>query len=97
VPHCQSVSKDRYFPVFAPFLVAGAWWATEHSTIGNRLNGYLGLFLAAFLYVGTVMGLGIGFLCGIIGVIQSKGSKSLAIAGLALTVAVTLWVLHGMK
>ena len=85
------------FAVFAPLVVLGGWWATEHSHVGNSLNGYAGLFLAAFLYIGTPIGLGTGFVCGVMGVVLGKGSKALPFAGLVLNVAATLWVLHGVK
>jgi hypothetical protein len=38
-----------------PCVVVSAWVFTEHSNIGSAFNGYLGLFLLAFLYIATVM------------------------------------------
>lgn len=83
--------------MLSPFVVVGGWLVAEHSTLGNAFNGYLGLFLAAFLYIGTVIGLGAGFISGIIALIRGGENKSLAIVGLVLNFIAGLWVLNGMK
>ena len=83
--------------VLLPSVVLGAWFVTEHAAVGNGLNGYMGLFLAAFLYIGTAIGLGAGFLCGIIALVRGEQNKILAIVGLVLNSAAGLWLLNGMR
>ena len=83
--------------IFLPFVVVGGWLFAEHSSVGNAANGYLGLFLAVFLYIGTVIGLGAGFLCATIALIRADQNKLLAIIGLLLNLLSGLWIAKGMK
>jgi hypothetical protein len=80
-----------------PCVVVSAWVFTEHSNIGSAFNGYLGLFLVAFLYIATVMGLGAGFICGIVALLRPEENKPLAMIGLVLNLVASLWFLNGMK
>ena len=79
-----------------PCVVVSAWVFTEHSNIGSAFNGYLGLFLLAFLYIATVMGLGAGCICGIVGLLRPEENKPLAMIGLVLNLVASLWFLNGM-
>jgi hypothetical protein len=83
--------------IFLPFVVVGGWLFAEHSSVGNAANGYLGLFLGAFLYIATVIGLGAGSLCATIALIRSDQNKLLAIVGLLLNLLSGLWIAKGMK
>jgi hypothetical protein len=96
----MSAPPKYLFPSIAivlPLLVVGGWFFAEHSSIGNAGNGYVGLFLAAFLYIGTAISFGAGFICGLIGLIRADQSKTLAIIALVLNLLSGLWIAEGIK
>jgi len=77
--------------VSLPIVTAVSWFFFERSpSHGNALNGYFGLFLLAFLYVGTLILMGGGFVLGIAALVRRESGKVLGVLGIVMNIAVIL-------
>lgn len=76
-----------------PIPMAALWILFERNPhLGNALNGYLGMFMLAFLYVGTAMAMGAGFVLAIAALIRRERSKLLGVIGVITNLAIVLWI-----
>ena len=75
--------------------VMGALWVffERHPHVGDGLNGYLGMFIALFLYLGTLGSVVVGLLLGITSLVRER-VKALAVAGIIANCVLILRV-HG--
>jgi len=79
--------------VVLPGIVGGIWVVFEmNPQLGNGLNGYLGLFVAAFMAIASVIAVGAGLIFGITALIRKERNKSFAILGLVLNIAMIFWL-----
>ena len=76
-------------------IVMGALWVffERHPHVGDGLNGYLGMFIALFLYLGTLGGGVVGLLLGVTSLVRER-VKALAVAGIIANCVLILRV-HG--
>ena len=76
-------------------IVMGALWVffERHPHVGDGLNGYLGMFIALFLYLGTLGSVVLGLLLGITSLVRER-AKALAVAGIIANCVLILRV-HG--
>ena len=76
-------------------IVMGALWVffERHPHVGDGLNGYLGMFIALFLYLGTLGSVVVGLLLGITSLVRER-VKALAVAGIIANCVLILRV-HG--
>jgi hypothetical protein len=92
-------STNPRFPVFGtfsvlpPVLIGVMWRFFEHSPgVTGAGNGYAGMFMAAFLYVGTgLFGLA-GVASGIVALVRRERCWFLGVAGILGTVLVCSWL-----
>jgi len=76
-----------------PILMGALWILFERNPhLGNALNGYLGMFMLAFLYVGTAMAMGAGCIFAIAALFRREGSKFLGVLGVIANLAIVLWI-----
>ena len=76
-------------------LMAALWLILErYPHVGDGLNGYLGIVIALFLYLGTFILAGAGIVLGIAGVVRRERAKWLALAGIIANCVLLLRV-HG--
>jgi len=74
-----------------PVVTAALWFFFERNpSHGDALNGFLGLFLLAFLYVGTLILMGGGFILGVAALARRESGKVLGILGILMNIAVIL-------
>ncbi|HUQ14823.1 MAG TPA: hypothetical protein VM094_02125 [Gemmatimonadales bacterium] len=74
-------------------LMAALWILFERvPQLGNGLNGYLGMFMLAFLYVGTVMAMGAGFILAVASLVRRERSRLLGVLGVTTNMAIVLWI-----
>ncbi len=91
-------TKSR-FPIFAilsllpPVVIRVLWWGFDRSPeITGAANGWAGLFIAVFLYLGTGL-LSLSVIgCGIIAFIRRERFWFLSLAGIAGLVLVWNWL-----
>jgi len=76
-------------------IVMGALWVflERHPHVGDGLNGYLGMFIAIFLYLGTLTSVVGGLVLGITSLIREK-TKVLAVVGIIAN-CVLMFRVHG--
>ena len=77
-------------------IVMGALWFVfdRHPHVGDGWNGYLGMFIALFLYLGSFISVVLGFFFGVTALVRGEGSKALAVAGIIANCVLLLRV-HG--
>lgn len=76
-------------------IAMGALWVffERQPHVGDGLNGYLGMFIALFLYLGTLGSVVLGLLLGITSLVRER-AKALAVAGIIANCVLILRV-HG--
>ncbi len=77
-----------------PVGMALAWSVFEgHPEFGNGMNGYAGLLIGVFLYIGTFLFCAAGLALGIAGLLHRERPWFLSLLGILVNVAVVFWVL----
>ncbi len=80
--------------VILPLPILVLWIVMERNPdLGNGLHGYAGLFIALFLYGGTLIFCGLGFVLGISALLRRESNRFLSILGIAENIALCLWFL----
>src|SRR5262249_27603628 len=76
-------------------IVMGALWIffERHPHVGDGLNGYLGMFIAIFLYLGTLIAVVVGLIVSITSLLRER-AKALAVIGIVANCVLLLRV-HG--
>jgi hypothetical protein len=76
-----------------PILMAALWvFFEQNPDVGDGLNGYLGMFILIFLFLGTVLSVGAGFLLGSAGLMRRESPRSLAVLGIIVNGVILLLV-----
>lgn len=81
--------------VLMPLVLAVISRALDNPRVGSGMNGYAGMFLVAFIYIGIVLGSGAGVVMGIVAWIRRERYQVLGVIGVVLNVVATGWLLHG--
>jgi hypothetical protein len=77
-----------------PILMAALWvFFDRHPQIGDGLNGYLGMFIAIFLYLGTLISVVAGLFLSIASLVRER-IKVLGVVGIIANCILLLKV-HG--
>lgn len=98
-PQAMNERTKSRFPLFGglallpPGLIKGLWWLLNHSPeVTSAANGYAGMFLVAFLYIGTACLSLAGIACGIIALLRRERFWFLGLVGMAGSVLVWNWL-----